>query len=60
MSSDERYVDPVIEAYKPGIDQTLIIENLRRTPEERLRRVEDLQRTIAELNRAGRRAREQR
>ena len=30
-------VDPVIEAYKPGIDQTLLIENLRKTVEERLR-----------------------
>jgi len=29
-------VDPVIEAYKPGIDQTLLIENLRRSMDARL------------------------
>jgi transcriptional regulator with XRE-family HTH domain len=28
--------DPVIEAYKPGVDQTLLIENLRRSIDERL------------------------
>ncbi len=36
--------DPVIDAYKPGIDRTLIIENLERTPEERLANLESLQR----------------
>ena len=60
MSSDERYVDPVIEAYKPGIDQTLIIENLRRTPEDRLRNAMALQRDLEELRRAGERARRSR
>ena len=30
-------VDPVIEAYKPGIDQTLLVENLRLSVDERLR-----------------------
>ena len=30
-------VDPVIEAYKPGVDQTLLIENLRRSVDERLK-----------------------
>ena len=51
------WLDPVIEAYKDGIDETLLIEQLRRTPEERLRRIEDLQRALLELNEAGRRAR---
>lgn len=32
-----RVVDPVIEAYKPGIDQTLLIANLRLSVDERLR-----------------------
>src|SRR3989304_6133848 len=27
-------VDPVIEAYKPGIDRTLLVENLRRSVDE--------------------------
>lgn len=28
-------IDPVIEAYKKDVDRTLLIENLRRTPQER-------------------------
>jgi transcriptional regulator with XRE-family HTH domain len=31
-----RVVDPVIEAYKPGIDRTMLIENLRRSVDDRL------------------------
>jgi hypothetical protein len=46
--------DPVIEAYKAGIDITLIRENLRRTPEERLRALEQLQEFAEELRKAGR------
>lgn len=48
------WVDPVVEAYKPGIDQTLIVEQLRRTPEERMQRIEDLQHALLELARAAR------
>jgi len=29
--------DPVIEAYKKGVDRTLLLENLRKTPDERVR-----------------------
>jgi len=43
-----------VEAYKRGIDRTLLRENLRRTPEERLRRLADLYVFAAELRRAGR------
>jgi hypothetical protein len=43
----------VIETYKRSVDLTLIRENLRRTPEERLRQLEALQRFAEELNRAG-------
>jgi hypothetical protein len=53
----DSWVDPVVEAYKPGIDQTLIIEQLRRTPEERMRRVEDLQHAMLELRRAAQKPR---
>ena len=45
--------DPVIEAYKPGIDRTLIRENLKRSPEERLRALQQLQAFAEELRRAG-------
>jgi hypothetical protein len=52
--------DPVIEAYKKDIDRTLIRENLKRTPEERLLRLMQLQRFAEELRAAGRRLRQQR
>jgi hypothetical protein len=45
--------DPVVEFYKRGVDRTLIRENLRRTPEERLRALEALQRFADEVRKAG-------
>lgn len=54
MDAKELPVDPVIEAYKSGIDVTLIRENLRRTPEERLRALEQLQAFAEELRKGGR------
>lgn len=45
--------DPVVDAYKLGIDMTLIRENLRLSPEERLRRLQQLQAFAEELRRAG-------
>ncbi|MBI2911998.1 MAG: hypothetical protein HYY05_07630 [Chloroflexi bacterium] len=50
-------LDAVIEAYKKDIDRTLIRENLKRTPEERLLNLMRLQQFAEELRRAGRRAR---
>jgi hypothetical protein len=32
--------DPVIDAYKPGIDVTLLDENLKLTPDERIRKLQ--------------------
>lgn len=49
--------DLLVEAYKPGIDRTLLVENLRRTPEERLRNLMALQRFAEELRRAARSSR---
>jgi hypothetical protein len=46
--------DPVIEAYKKDVDRTLIRENLKRSPDERMRALADLQRFAVELRRAGR------
>jgi len=34
--------DPVIEAYKPGVDRTLIRENLRDSVEQRFDRLMEL------------------
>ena len=48
------WVNPVVEAYKAGIDETLVIEQLRRTPEERMRRIEELQHALLELASAAR------
>jgi hypothetical protein len=44
--------DRVIEAYKKDVDRTLIRENLKRTPDERLRRLEAFVRDLAELRAA--------
>jgi hypothetical protein len=48
--------DPVIEAYKPGVDRTLLRANLARSVEERLRNLEAMQEFAADLRRAGRKA----
>ena len=47
--------DPVIEAYKQDIDRTLIRENLKLTPEQRLLQLMKLQELAEELQAAGRR-----
>jgi len=44
--------DPVIEAYKKDVDRTLIIENLKKTPDERIRQLVTMQRFALELRRA--------
>ena len=49
----DKDVDPVTELYKKGVDRTLLRENLRRTPEERLKALQALQRFADELRSAG-------
>lgn len=49
--------DPVIEAYKKDIDRTLIRENLKLTPEQRILQLMKLQAFAEELQAAGRRSR---
>ena len=51
---EETYKDPVVEWYKADIDRTLIRENLKLTPEERLMNLMELQRFAEELRKAGR------
>lgn len=46
--------DPLVEAYKRDVDRTLLRENLRKTPEERVRTLMELQRLADEARRAGR------
>jgi hypothetical protein len=47
--------DPVIEVYKRDIDRTLIRENLRRSYEERVEALMQLQEAAEEFRRAGQR-----
>jgi len=51
-------LDPVIEAYKKGVDVTLIRENLRLTVDQRFQQLMKLQQFAEDLRRAGRKARE--
>lgn len=50
---DDLHPDPVIEFYKRKLDRTLIRENLKRTPEERIRRLMELQRAAEQLEPPG-------
>lgn len=47
--------NPVIEAYKKDVDRTLIRENLKLTPEQRVLKLMEMQRFAQELRKAGRR-----
>lgn len=49
--------DPVIEAFKRDLDRTLLLRNLRLTPEERIRAAMELQRRAETVRRAGERYR---
>jgi len=59
-TSEATSPDPVIDAYKSGIDVTLIRENLRITPEQRLRNLQQLQAFAEELRKGGREMRRKR
>lgn len=49
--------DPVIDAYRAGVDVSLLDENLKLTVEERFLQLMELQRFADELAAAGRRSR---
>jgi hypothetical protein len=49
--------DPVIEAYKKDVDRTLLRENLKLSPEARVRQLQDFVAFSTELREAGRRQR---
>ena len=44
--------DPVIEAYKRDVDDTLLLAQLRRTPTERLEAIMAMQKLMDEIRRA--------
>lgn len=52
-ANNRRMPDLVIEEYKRSIDRSLIRENLRKSHEERIRALEQLQRFAGELRSAG-------
>ena len=52
--------DPVIEAYKKDVDRTLIRENLKLTPSQRVEKFLQFHRFAEELRRAGEESRKQR
>ncbi len=47
------YRDPVVEAYLPGVDRTLLRENLKLTFEQRARKHFGVLQMVMELRRAG-------
>ncbi len=51
--------NPVIEAYKKDIDRTLLRENLKLTPEQRVQKFIDMQLMAEELKKAGQQLRSQ-
>ncbi len=53
MHAEASNRDEVIEAYKRDIDRTLLRENLRKTPGERVQALQELQRFADELHSAG-------
>jgi hypothetical protein len=51
------YVDPVVRAYMRGVDRTLLRENLKLTPAERLAKFARFAAFASSLRQAGKRAR---
>jgi hypothetical protein len=51
------FCDPVIEAYKKGIDRTLLRENLKLSVDGRFQKFERFMEYVVELRQAGSRAR---
>ena len=47
--------DPVIEAYKKDVDRTLILENLKLTPDERLQKLQAFMTLVHAAHAAARR-----
>ena len=52
-ASQDLEPDPVIDAYKVGVDRTLIRERLARTPAERVQDLVAMARFAEELRKAG-------
>lgn len=57
QSESERYIDPMVRAYMPGIDVSLLLENLKLTPEEKILKHDKMLRLVLEARQAGKRLR---
>lgn len=57
QSDSERDIDPMVRAYMAGIDVSLLLENLKLTPEERILKHDKMLRLVLEARQAGRRLR---
>ena len=55
-SASRSSIDRIIELYKRDIDRTLLREQLRKTPDQRVRELVELERFAAELRTAGKKA----
>jgi len=55
-----KVMEEIIELYMRDVDRTLLRENLKLTPTERIEKLMAMQRFVEELQRAGREAREKR
>jgi hypothetical protein len=53
IAAEQDTVDLIVELYKRDVDRTLIRENLRKSPEDRLRALQELQRFAEEVRKAG-------
>lgn len=51
--ADRAPPDPVIEAFKKDVDRTLLRENLKLTPDERVRKLAQFMRSLEEVRAAG-------
>jgi len=50
-------LDPVVDAYKPGVDRTLLVMQLRKSPQQRFRDLLAARKFTLRVREAGRRAR---
>jgi hypothetical protein len=50
-------IDDIVDLYKKDVDRTLIRDNLKLTPEERLMKAQQMAEMAEELREAGRRIR---
>jgi hypothetical protein len=52
MEDNSRFISPVVAAYLNDVDRTLLRANLRLSPEDRIRKLQDFVRTVMTLRAA--------